>query len=129
MSNDISPVPEPKGNYGRFVTRPLVSLFEKVAQRHEPIENDVPQSFEKMDVAYGFVMYETILKDNQKDYKNDGTDFVIESIRDRAIVYLDQVCTDNIDYLSWKVYIDHYCVFIIFQTIEKKKNVFINISC
>ncbi|VVC32178.1 Glycoside hydrolase superfamily,Beta-galactosidase 1-like,Glycoside hydrolase, family [Cinara cedri] len=92
-SNEISPVPAPKGNYGKFVMRPLVSLFEKVTQRHEPIENNIPLSFEKLDVDYGFVMYETILTDDQKDYKNNGTDsmdLVISVIRDRAIVYLDQ---------------------------------------
>lgn len=89
-SNEISPVPAPKGDYGKFAARPLVGIFEKIAQRHEPIVNDAPLSFEKMDVDYGFVMYETIFTDDQKDFE-DNADLVISTIRDRAIVYVDQV--------------------------------------
>lgn len=90
MSNEISPVPTPKGNYGRFEMRPLASLFEKVTQRVRPIESHVPLAFESMYINSGFVMYETILTDEQKSDMSP-MNLTISTIRDRAIVYLDQV--------------------------------------
>jgi len=90
VSNEISPVPVPKGNYGRFPMQPLASLFDKVTQRVRPVDNDVPLSFETMDINSGFVMYETILTDDQKSVMSP-VNLTISTIRDRAIVYLDQV--------------------------------------
>lgn len=92
VSNEISPVPTPKGNYGTFVMQPVASLFEKVTQRMKPVESDVPLSFEDMGINSGFVMYETLLTDDQKDFSTP-VDLTIRTIRDRAIVYLDQVCS------------------------------------
>lgn len=90
VSNEISPVPMPKGNYGRFTMTPLVNVFEKVTQRIKPVQNDVPLPFENMDVDSGFVMYETILTDEQKDVTTP-VNLTISTVRDRAYVYLDQV--------------------------------------
>ncbi|XP_029345833.1 beta-galactosidase, partial [Acyrthosiphon pisum] len=42
VSNDISPVPAPKGYYGTLKMQHLVSIFEKVTQRIKPVESDVP---------------------------------------------------------------------------------------
>lgn len=46
--------------------QPLVSIFEKVTQRIKPIESDVPLGFKIMGINSGFVMYETILTNDQK---------------------------------------------------------------
>ncbi|XP_025409472.1 beta-galactosidase-like [Sipha flava] len=90
VSNEISPVPMPKGNYGRFTMTPLVNLFEKVTQRIKPIESDVPLAFENMDIDSGFVMYETILTNDQKNVTTP-VNLTISTVRDRAYVYLDKV--------------------------------------
>lgn len=49
--------------------------------------SDVPLSFEVMDINFGFIMYETTLSENQTCKMN----LILNTIRDRAIVYLDQV--------------------------------------
>ncbi|XP_027837509.2 beta-galactosidase-like isoform X2 [Aphis gossypii] len=90
VSNEISPVPAPKGNYGTFTMMPLVSLFEKATQRIKPIESDVPLGFEIMGINTGFVMYETILTNEQKDNKVP-VNLTISTIRDQATIFLDQV--------------------------------------
>lgn len=92
VSNEISPVVAPKGNYGTFTMQPLVSLFEKVTQRIQPVESDVPLGFEIMGLNSGFVMYETILTDDQKDDKA-AVNLTISTIRDQATIFLDQVYT------------------------------------
>lgn len=90
MSNEITPVPAPKGNYGKFVLQPLVSIFEKVAQRIKPVTSRVPLSFEDIDINTGFVMYETILPE---EYGNNQVPVILTAniVRDRAIVYLNKV--------------------------------------
>lgn len=90
MSNEISPAPSPKGNYGQFTMQPLASIFEKVTQRIRPIENDVPLAFETININSGFVMYETILTDDQNNVTTP-VNLTIGTVRDRAIIYLDQV--------------------------------------
>lgn len=90
VSNEISPVPMPKGNYGRFTMTPLVNLFEKVTQRIKPIESDVPLAFENMDIDSGFVMYETVLTNDQNRITTP-INLTISTIRDRAYIYLNQV--------------------------------------
>lgn len=95
VSNEISPVPALKGDYGAFEMQPLVSIFEKVTQRIKPIESDVPLGFEIMGISSGFVMYETILTNDQK-YATGPVNLTISTIRDRAIIFLDQVYAHNI---------------------------------
>jgi len=90
VSNEISPVPAPKGNYGTFTMQPLISLFEKSTQRIKPVESDVPLGFEIMGINSGFVMYETILTDDQKNV-TAPVNLTISTIRDRATIFLDQV--------------------------------------
>lgn len=90
MTNEISPNPTPKGAYGKFFLKPLVSIFEKVAQRIKPVISDVPLPFEDLDINTGFVMYETTLTDDQKNVENP-VNLTVKTVRDRAIIYLDQV--------------------------------------
>jgi len=90
VSNDISSIPVSKGDYGTFKLQPLVSLFEKVTQRIKPIESDVPLGFEIMGINSGFVMYETILTNDQKEVTTP-VNLTISKIRDQATIFLDQV--------------------------------------
>jgi len=90
VSNDITPVPEPKGDYGTLKMQPLVSLFEKVTQRIKPVESDIPLGFEIMGINSGFVMYETILTNDQK-FVTAPVNLTISKIRDQATIFLDQV--------------------------------------
>lgn len=92
MTNEISPKPAPKGAYGKFHLKPLVSIFEKVAQRIKPVISDVPLPFDNLDINSGFVMYETTLTDDQKNVENP-VNLTLNTVRDRAIIYLDQVVT------------------------------------
>ncbi|KAL4148356.1 hypothetical protein QTP88_002620 [Uroleucon formosanum] len=90
VSNDILPVPAPKGNYGILKMQHLVSFFDKVAQRIKPVESDVPLNFEIMGINSGFVMYETILTNDQK-FVNAPVNLTISKIRDQATIFLNQV--------------------------------------
>jgi beta-galactosidase len=90
VTNDISPTPAPKGAYGKFTLKPLVSIFEKVAQRIKPVISHRPLSFEDMDINTGFVLYETILTNEQKNVTNP-VNLTLTTVRDRAIIYLDMV--------------------------------------
>jgi len=76
-----------KAAYGIFYLRPLVSIFEKVTHRINPVLNVNPLTFESMDINTGFVMYETILSNKFQNPVN----LTVNCARDRAIVYLDQV--------------------------------------
>lgn len=44
-----------------------------------------------MNINNGFVLYETILTNEQKDVTH-SIDLTIKTVRDRAIIYLDKVC-------------------------------------
>jgi len=90
VSNNISPVTAPKGDYGTLKMQKLVSIFDKVAQRIKPIESDVPLGFEIMGINSGFVMYETILTNEQK-FVTAPVNLTISKIRDQATIFLDQV--------------------------------------
>lgn len=70
--------------------QPLVSLFEKVTQRLKSIESDIPLGFEIMGINSGFVMYETILTNDQKEVSSP-VNLTISTIRDQATIFLDQV--------------------------------------
>ncbi|XP_050426969.1 beta-galactosidase-like [Adelges cooleyi] len=89
VSHQISPVPTPKGDYGKVTLKPLASFFEQITQRVKPVTNDVPLAFEDLGVNTGFVMYETNLTDIQKSFIG-VVKLNIKTVRDRAIVYLDQ---------------------------------------
>ncbi|CAI6367734.1 unnamed protein product [Macrosiphum euphorbiae] len=83
----ISPIPMLKAAYGTFHLQPLVSLFEEVTHRITPVLSAKPLTFESMDINTGFVMYETILLNKFENPVN----LTVNSLRDRAIIYLDQV--------------------------------------
>jgi len=76
-----------KAAYGTFYLQPVVSIFEKITHRIKPVLSVKPLTFEDMDINTGFVMYETILLNNFHSLVN----LTVASIRDRAIIYLDQV--------------------------------------
>lgn len=84
---DISPVPMLKAAYGTFYLQPLVSIFEKITQQIKPVLSVKPLTFEGMDINTGFVMYETILLNKF----HNSVNLTVSSVRDRAIIYLDQV--------------------------------------
>jgi len=71
---------------------PVVSLFDSVAQRLKPVLNDVPLCFEDMDINHGLVLYETNLPFIEGSNK---LPLVIKSLRDRAIIFLNNVCVYN----------------------------------
>lgn len=110
MTNEISPNPTPKGAYGKFFLKPLVSIFEKVAQRIKPMISNVPLPFEDLDINTGFVMYETTLTDDQKNVENP-VNLTVKTVRDRAIIYLDQVklyCSCNFENMSFHYFFFRY---------------------
>ncbi|XP_022180459.1 beta-galactosidase-like isoform X2 [Myzus persicae] len=84
---DISPVPMLKAAYGTFYLQPLVSIFEKITQQIKPVLSVKPLTFEGMDINTGFVMYETILLNKF----HNSVNLTVNSVRDRAIIYMDQV--------------------------------------
>lgn len=52
--------------------------------------SDVPLTFEAMDINTGFVLYETTLKNDHNNLEKP-VNLTVNSVRDRAIIYLDQV--------------------------------------
>lgn len=86
------PVPSPKGAYGAFRLQPLVSIFEDIAQRIKPVRNNVPLTFEAMDINTGFVLYEATLANIQLNLTLPCVNLTVNAVKDRAIIYLDQVC-------------------------------------
>lgn len=80
----------PKGVYGQYHLRPLISIFENVTQRMKSVISVVPLSFEAMGINSGFIMYETTLLEKLTNV-SCKINLIINTIRDRAIVYLDQV--------------------------------------
>lgn len=89
-TNYISRTPAPKGAYGKFNLQPLVSIFNKVAQRIKPVLSKVPLPFEDLGINTGFVMYKTSLK-NIKINNTNSIILNVTAVRDRAIIYLDEV--------------------------------------
>ncbi|XP_025209007.1 beta-galactosidase-like [Melanaphis sacchari] len=87
-TNDTLPTQMLKAAYGVYYLQPLVSIFETVTHRIEPVSSVAPITFEDMDINTGFVMYETILLNNK--FQNP-VNLTVNSVRDRAIIYLDQV--------------------------------------
>lgn len=75
----------------------MISIFDKVAQRVKPVVSDVPLPFEAMDINTGFVLYETELTDEQKNVTNP-VNLTLKSVRDRAIIYTDQVKLNHKSY-------------------------------
>lgn len=86
-----------KGDYGTVNLVPVVSLFDRASRRVEPVVNDVPLCFEDMDLNHGLVLYETDLPPIGRSMK---LPLVIESLGDRAIVFLNNVRV----YLPYHVY-------------------------
>lgn len=86
------PEPTPKGAYGTVTLSPVLSLFnDSVIPNVIKQYSDEPKTFEQLNIAYGYVLYETVFPSNVPDpallYVND--------LRDRAVVYVDEVCTDS----------------------------------
>lgn len=65
----------------------MISLFDRASQRLKPFINDVPLCFEDMDLNHGLVLYET----NLPPVGTTKLPLVINSLRDRAIVFLNNV--------------------------------------
>lgn len=88
MPNIDPPISRPKGDYGPVILRPMASLFNtSVNPDSKFILSEDVITFEKINQAYGFMLYETIVPDNVPD----PAVLNITDLRDRAIVYLDQI--------------------------------------
>lgn len=84
-----TPKRAPKGNYGMVHLVPVISLFDHVSQQHyKTVKNDVPLSFEDMDINHGLVLYETDLPLIGRLTK---LPLSVNILRDRATVFLDNV--------------------------------------
>lgn len=88
-----SPTPNiaPKGNYGTVNLSPVISMFDQLSKRITPVINDIPLCFEDMDINHGLVLYETTLP--QAIDRLIELPLVIDVIHDRAIIFLNNVCT------------------------------------
>lgn len=82
------PKPTPKGNYGLVTLKPVLSLFNysQIPDRKEKF-SEKPLTFEQMEVYYGYILYETKLPEEL----GDPTLLYIYDLRDRAIVFIDEV--------------------------------------
>ncbi|XP_065208143.1 beta-galactosidase-like isoform X1 [Planococcus citri] len=82
------PKPTPKGNYGAVTLRPVLSVFnsshipDKVLQK-----SDRPYTFERLQVYYGYVLYEAELPNDL----NGSAHLYVHDLRDRAHVFVDQI--------------------------------------
>lgn len=85
----LMPKRAPKGDYGTVHMLPVISLFDNASRRHGSVVNDEPICFEDMDQNQGLMLYETHLPPIERDTK---LPLVVQSLRDRAIVFLNGVC-------------------------------------
>ncbi|XP_025410648.1 beta-galactosidase-like, partial [Sipha flava] len=81
-----TPKRAPKGNYGTVNLSPVISLLDQTSRRLKPIKNEIPLSFEDMDLNYGLVLYETNLPPVER---LTHLPLVIEVLHDRAIIFLN----------------------------------------
>lgn len=88
FTNSSTPMYAPKGNYGTVNLLPVVNLLENVSRHLQPVINDVPLSFEDMDINQGFVLYETNLPKIEGSTKLPLT---IDILHDRATIFLNKV--------------------------------------
>lgn len=73
----------PKANYGKVEMEQTALLFDNLdVLDPNPVKNETPLNFEKLDLAYGYVLYRTTLK-------RDGSELVFHDIHDRALVYVN----------------------------------------
>ena len=82
---DILPDRRKTASYGRVSLNRSVSLFNTLSSLSSVIESPWPESFEKLDYYYGYVLYEH----DFESYKDDVTMRIIDA-RDRAQIYLDK---------------------------------------
>lgn len=63
----------------------IASIFDLLA---EPISSSIPQTFEELKIAHGFVLYSTTIKNDT----SDPVVLTVPHLRDRAQVFIDKVC-------------------------------------
>lgn len=72
---------------------PILSLFDHDSRRrHNSVNNEVPLCFEDMDVNHGLMLYETNLPAIEK---STNLPLVINSLRDRGMIFVDGVSVSN----------------------------------
>uniref|UniRef100_A0A8D9BQE7 Beta-galactosidase n=1 Tax=Cacopsylla melanoneura TaxID=428564 RepID=A0A8D9BQE7_9HEMI len=72
--------------YDTVFLTPTVSVFDAQIKQ-SPVKDNSPLTFEKLGQNYGFVLYETVITENQ--YCETCT-LGVEQIRDRAQVFIDE---------------------------------------
>lgn len=78
----------PKKAYGSVKLSAVVSIFNAPdIYDDEPVYEKIPQSFETLEIYSGYVLYETYIPKKFPDFASLSN----LKIRDRAIVYLDEV--------------------------------------
>ncbi|KAL1456741.1 hypothetical protein WDU94_001445 [Cyamophila willieti] len=82
------PKPTPKADYGQLTVYPIASIFDPIAQVVPPLRSPIPLSFEALDQAFGFVLYETIIPEGSELL--DPAFLQVPGLRDRAQVFIDE---------------------------------------
>lgn len=102
MPNIPVPDREQKMNVPSVQMSVITSLLSNIARRilgTTPINSVNPLTFEEINQYSGFVLYETYLP----DFKIDPSSLIIPKLRDRALVFIDNVsisiCKSNINML------------------------------
>lgn len=72
-------------NFFRFKHAPLIDVIQNISNKC--IKSDHPQSFEKLQQGYGFILYSTVLK----DLDVHGKVLKIVGIHDRGYVLIGKV--------------------------------------
>lgn len=81
-----------KGNYGKLELKPICSLFSCPIGIEYP-SSEYPVTFEDLGQRYGFMSYSTFLEIEPQD-----PSVLQVNVRDRAIVYLDDVEAGTLQY-------------------------------
>uniref|UniRef100_A0A8D8LJF2 Beta-galactosidase n=1 Tax=Cacopsylla melanoneura TaxID=428564 RepID=A0A8D8LJF2_9HEMI len=82
------PKPSPKADYGKLTVYPVASIFDPITQVVPPLQSPIPLSFEALDQAFGFVLYETIIPEGSELL--DPAFLQVPGLRDRAQVFIDE---------------------------------------
>ncbi|QHW33160.1 beta-galactosidase [Paenibacillus rhizovicinus] len=82
---DLLPEPLPKTGYGVVRMTEQARLFDVLHTLSNPVESVYPETMEKLGQDYGFILYTTRVSGPRPRSK-----VVVQEVRDRALVYVDQ---------------------------------------
>jgi len=97
LPSEHDPKPAPKAAYGKVMSHASIPFHYAINELYPsgaPFKSSKPQSFEQMNVSYGYVLYRT---DIPASLKGDKVLLTLKKLRDRATILVDKVWQGTLD--------------------------------